>query len=101
KFDRCKNNRFLLENPLLVEEPLAVTVGQMYYLQTLIPEQFDFFEEFYNNPWVNVISKLAYPMVWHYLSNSKPIDDLFILNLAKIITQTFSLVCSNPSDNLG
>ena len=77
---------------LFIEEPLAVMVGQMYYLHMTDPDHFEYFSEFYNQPLVNIISKLCYPLIWHYLSNNKPIDDIIFVNLAKSLNQVSNLL---------
>lgn len=47
----------------LLEEPMAVAVGQTLFLKTFFPERVKWNSKFYNNHWISTFSKLIYPVI--------------------------------------
>lgn len=62
----------------LMEEPLAVILGQMLYIEKFHPEHYNYTEDWYANPLINALARLGKPLVNEYLSQNKPMDNEFI-----------------------
>lgn len=67
----------------LLEEPLAVILGQMLFTRGFSPEYYEKCHHWYANSWVNTMAILKEPIVAHYLHENKPIDDKLIQSFAK------------------
>lgn len=67
----------------LLEEPLAVILGQILFTRKMLPEYYEKFQNWYENPWVNNIAKLKEKSVSRYLEENKSIDIKFVNSFAK------------------
>jgi hypothetical protein len=47
----------------LLEEPMAVVVGQILFLKRFFPDRLKWDSKLYNDPWVSSFAKLIYPVV--------------------------------------
>lgn len=74
--DRLKRLRIL-------EEPLAVALGQIAFLDEFAPATLHFEDSFYNNPWISVFGKTIYPTLKAELQSGHTITQGFIEKAAK------------------
>lgn len=82
----------------ILEEPLAVAIGQMYFLEKTDPEKYQQelkSDSWYRNKWINEFSKLIYPSVKMYLEQRKPIDMFLINQLADICVSESDKILKN------
>lgn len=47
----------------ILEEPLAVAVGQIYFLESFHPSDLHWESKMYNNPWISSFAKVIYPAI--------------------------------------
>jgi hypothetical protein len=47
----------------ILEEPMAVAIGQIQFLKETSPSRLKWDSKLYNNPWINVFAKLIHPVV--------------------------------------
>ncbi len=47
----------------ILEEPLAVAIGQIEFLKEFFPERLKLDSKLYNNPWISSFAKLVHPIV--------------------------------------
>jgi hypothetical protein len=71
---RCNFDYKKIKRYLILEEPLAVILGQMYYQEKYQPEIYKFESKWYNNEWINFFAKLYYPVVKKQIESNKPLD---------------------------
>lgn len=71
----------------LVEEPLAVILGQMIFLERTFPQYYKYMDNWYSNAWIKSMARLAKPLVFEYLSHHRPMDKVFVENYMKLISE--------------
>ena len=71
----------------ILEEPLAVALGQMLYLDTFYPVRFSQTKKWYANKWVNHFAQVIYPVVKSYYARHLPIDLGFIRATARLCAE--------------
>ncbi len=84
----------------ILEEPLAVALGQIAFLDQFFPAELHFEESFYNNPWISSYGKAIYPVLKSEINSGKTITDGFILKAAdqcKEFVQALDLLKPNPT----
>ncbi|MDO9183062.1 MAG: hypothetical protein Q7U04_11670, partial [Bacteriovorax sp.] len=47
----------------VLEEPMAVTIGQIIFLKKFFPKRLKWDSKLYNNPWISEFAKLIYPVI--------------------------------------
>lgn len=62
----------------ILEEPLAVALGQIAFLAEFDPDGLHFDASFYNNPWISSFGKAIYPIVRLELNSGRDINQEFI-----------------------
>lgn len=62
----------------ILEEPLAVAIGQLLYLKRVEPKRLDLSAKAYIDPWISVYGKMLFPIVDEYMKNKKTIDQDFV-----------------------
>jgi hypothetical protein len=75
-FSKCEIQGKLKKKQYL-EEPLAVAIGQLLYLQKFEPAKLDFSAHIYNDTWIGPFGKLIFPLVQQYFQTGKNITDGF------------------------
>jgi|GEM_PF-2545324 len=58
----------------ILEEPLAVAVGQMIYLKRFFPKRFESEKNWYADPWVDRFARGLFPLVEEYFSAHRELD---------------------------
>ncbi len=81
----------------ILEEPLAVAIGQMYFLEKVHPDKYRRELEqnsWYRDRWVNSFAHIIYPKVKSYLGSNRPMDSKLIEELGDLCAnvQAFILV---------
>lgn len=71
----------------LMEEPLAVILGQMLYLEKHHSDYYNYTDDWYANPLINALARLNKPLVNEYFSANRPIDHDFIKAYFSLITE--------------
>lgn len=64
--DACPsvNNKSLaIYGGRILEEPMAVTIGQILFLKKFFPERLKWNSQLYNNPWISSFAKLINPII--------------------------------------
>ncbi|MFZ3229030.1 MAG: hypothetical protein WA160_02405 [Pseudobdellovibrio sp.] len=59
----------------VLEEPLAVAIGQLLYLKRVEPKRLDLSAKAYNDPWISAYGKMLFPVVDEYMKNKRGIVD--------------------------
>ena len=85
----CPKAKTLKKNEVL-EEPLAVALGQMLYLDTYHPIRYQTTKSWYAGKWVGELAKQIYPLVKSYYSNRRKKDSEFIESIAVICKQSLN-----------
>lgn len=67
-----------LKRYAILEEPLAVALGQIAFLDEFQSENLHFEQSFYNNPWISAFGKMIYPVLKSELQNGRSISQGFI-----------------------
>jgi hypothetical protein len=70
-----------LKKSTLVEEPLAVIIGQAIYTKKFDPKNFSYTAKWYNEKWINLFSKLAYPYVSEAFQRGERLNEKMMANL--------------------
>ena len=68
----------------MLEEPLAVAIGQMLFLKSFDPKRFSKEGNWYRNPWVNRYAQALFPLVDKTFAKSGRLDRAFIQEAGKI-----------------
>jgi hypothetical protein len=68
----------------MLEEPLAVAIGQMLFLKSFDPKRFSKEGNWYRNPWVNQYAQALFPLVDKTFAKSGRLDRAFIQEAGKI-----------------
>ena len=76
----------------LLEEPLAVVIGQALFLQTFQPKNYNYDSNWYNEKWVNLFSKLIYQDVKDEFNAGRTISDGLIPRVAKRCKEVLAVV---------
>ena len=75
---------------LLIEEPLAVILGQKIFMKKFFPKHYNVYENVYSDPWVRIMSFLLEPLVAAYIEQTLPIDYKFIEAYASLSNQVIN-----------
>lgn len=67
----------------LLEEPLAVILGQILFTRKIAPEYYIKSQNWYADSWVNTIAKLKEKTVARYLEENKSVDDKLVKSFAR------------------
>ncbi len=73
-----------LKKRTLVEEPMAVIIGQAIYTKKFNPINFSYTANWYNEKWINLFSKLAYPLVSEAFQRGERLDEKMMMNLGTL-----------------
>ena len=60
------------ENSKILEEPMAVTIGQSLFLEKFFPKRLKWDSKLYNHPWISAFSKSIYPIIKADFDTGKP-----------------------------
>ncbi|MBI3547776.1 MAG: hypothetical protein HY078_01865 [Elusimicrobia bacterium] len=60
---------------VLLEEPLAVTIGQMLFWKRFHPDRFASETNWYNEPWVNRFSPAMFPVIERAFAEGRVLDE--------------------------
>lgn len=82
-YSKCSFDYKKYKKYYILEEPLAVILGQMYYQEMFQPKRFKFEAKWYNNKLIDSLSKLYYPVVKKHFVEGKVIDSSLIEKLGK------------------
>ncbi len=74
----------------ILEEPLAVALGQMLFTERFYPSQFSYAAKWYNNPWNSLFGKLIYPLAKSYFERGSTLDDAFIKQAAFLCSESLA-----------
>ncbi len=55
----------------IIEEPMAVAIGQILFLKTFFPERLHWDSKLYNNLWISTFSKNIYPVIEEEFRNKE------------------------------
>lgn len=77
----------------LLEEPMAVILGQMIYTKKTVPEYYEKCQNWYIHPWVNTVAILKEHNIANYMHNNLSIDE----NLIKSFAKTSNLLTKMPT----
>jgi hypothetical protein len=55
----------------ILEEPMAVAIGQALFLETFQPSKLRWDSKLYNYPWISAFAKIIYPVVKSEITNRK------------------------------
>lgn len=77
----------------LLEEPMAVILGQMIYTKKTAPDYYEKCQNWYINPWVNTVAILKERSIANYMHNNISIDE----NLIKSFAKTSNLLTKMPT----
>lgn len=75
----------------MIEEPLAVILGQILFTRKFSPEYYEKSQNWYANSWVNIIAKLNEKSVARYLEEKKVIDLKLVRSLARQSNELFNI----------
>ena len=87
-YNRCKFDYKKIKRYYVLEEPLAVIFGQMYYQEKYQPKRFKFEVNWYNNKLIDSLSKLYYPVVKKHFVEGKVIDSNLMEKLGEICAES-------------
>ena len=73
-----------LQRLKILEEPMAVALGQILYLETYQPDKLKLEDQLYRDPWVNSFSKLIFPVLKTEITMGHKITDGVVWKMAKI-----------------
>jgi len=81
-----------LKKGWILEEPLAVVLGQFLFLAEFSPKELNFDQSAYNNQWIDAYAKKIYETVKASFAGGKTItDDDLILKLGKLCLELMPL----------
>lgn len=72
-------------NGRILEEPLAVAIGQIIFLKEYYPERLKFDSKLYNNPWISSFAKLIHPIIEQDLNDG--------IRFSEVTARKFGFVC--------
>jgi hypothetical protein len=67
-----------LKKLTILEEPLAVAIGQMLFLERVNPSKLHYEESLYSSPWISAFAKLIFPVTKAQIESGKTINDDYI-----------------------
>lgn len=88
-----------IEKFKILEEPLAVALGQIYFQKHFQSNRFDIANNWYRDPWINTISRLIFPLVEQYLDIGKTIDEDFVKKSAHLTADLVKSLASLKSED--
>lgn len=68
----------------IIEEPLAVILGQRVFLRKYRNKYYYTYDNFYQNDWINLMALIAEPLVEEYMTSNREIDKEFIEQYSKL-----------------
>ncbi|MGK5087556.1 hypothetical protein WDW86_08355 [Bdellovibrionota bacterium FG-2] len=75
----------------ILEEPLAVAIGQIYYMRRFEPKNFRYSSSLYNDPWISLFGRVLYPLVEEVFNRERPIDNDFVLSASKLCNEVVAV----------
>lgn len=81
---QCNFDFKKIKKYLILEEPLSVILGQMYYQEQYQPKRFKYDQNWYNKKWINFFAKVYYPVVKEHFASGKAIDVELMNRLSKL-----------------
>ena len=73
----------------ILEEPLAVAIGQIELLKRVDPKRLNFQKSLYNDPWISLFGKVIHPIVSNFFKEKKNINQDFIKAAAGLCREVF------------
>lgn len=67
-------------------QKVAVTIGQILFMEKFYPKKLKYDESLYNNPWISTFGRLITPVVRASLAEKKTMDEN--------VTSSFAQICS-------
>lgn len=68
----------------ILEEPLAVALGQMLFLKKFFPKKYTAETNWYNNAWINKFSIAIFPTIEEAMAKKQPLNEELVKKLGKI-----------------
>jgi len=76
-----------LKKTVILEEPLAVAIGQVLFMEKFFPADFHYEQSLYNNPWISTFGRLITPVIREDFKRKKKMDETTISSLANICAE--------------
>lgn len=75
----------------ILQEPLAVAIGQVEYLKRFDSKRFAYEGSFYNDPWISLFGKFIHPLVVKSFEEKKNIKQEIVVSAAKLCREVLAV----------
>ena len=89
--EKCEAGKKLRRLQIL-EEPLAVAIGQLLFKKNTLQKDFGYSSNLYNDPWINTFSRLVFPVLEEELYSNRDITKGFIEKSGKVCRDLFETI---------
>ncbi len=76
-----------IKKTVILEEPLAVSIGQILFMEKFFPTKLNYSDSLYNNPWISSFGRIITPLVRSDFEKNKSMDEKTILSFSKLCSE--------------
>lgn len=81
-----------IKKQVILEEPLAVAIGQILFMEKFFPATFNQSDSLYRNSWVSTLGRLITPLVREDFRRNRDLGEGTILSMAKFCSDLIAAI---------